>query len=105
MRVTKEIDINLIDVDRIPLNRKVVRFTYAIQAMAVFPAIKVAKLSNGRFKILDGRHRWTAHKLLGKETILAKYSDELFKCLPGGDKLKYPIEKTFRVSFNKGQKS
>lgn len=79
MRVTKHIPINLIDIDRIPLDKKVIRFTYAIQAMAVFPAIKVAKKSNGRYAIRDGRHRYIAHKLLGKETILAKFSTNLLK--------------------------
>lgn len=79
MRVKKEIPMNLINMDRIPLDRKTLRFTYAMQAMAEFPAIKVAKRQDGRYEIRDGRHRWVAHKLLGREKILAKFSDTPLK--------------------------
>jgi len=74
LRVEKEISLNLIKMDRIPLDKKTLRFTYALQACADFPAIKVAKLNNGGYEIRDGRHRWAACKLLGREKILAKFS-------------------------------
>jgi uncharacterized ParB-like nuclease family protein len=77
MRVKQEIPVSLVNMDRIPLDRKTLRFTYAMQAMAEFPAIKVAKRADGRYEIRDGRHRWTAHKLLGREKILAKFSTEV----------------------------
>jgi len=43
------------------------------------PPIKLAKLRCGQYKILDGRHRVTASKLMGKSNILAKYSEKYFK--------------------------
>jgi len=83
LRVEKEISLNLIDMDRIPLDEKTLEFaniiagtyTYGL-AKGSFPPIKVAKLRTGRYVIRDGWHRWATHKLLGREKILAKFSTQ-----------------------------
>lgn len=81
-RVEKEIPVSLIEMDRIPLDSKTFEFAYALSGLssggllkADFPAIKVAKRPDGRYEIRDGRHRWTAHKLVGRKTIKAKFSE------------------------------
>lgn len=86
MRVEQEISVHLIDIDRIPLDKKTLGFANALAGIsscglvkAKFPAIKVAKLRYGRYEIRDGRHRWAAHKLLGQKKILAKFSLRVLK--------------------------
>lgn len=81
MRVKKNIDLNLIEIDRLPLDEKTLLFAQIIQTEGRdnFPAIKIAKKSDGRFEIRDGRHRWLAHKLTGQSKILAKFSEETLR--------------------------
>lgn len=83
MRVKQEISVNLINMDRIPLDKKTFSFANCLNRRLFippyscgFPAIRVAKRKNGRYDIKDGRHRWVAHKLLGREKILAKFSTQ-----------------------------
>jgi len=78
MRTIQKIPIHLIDVDRLPLEPTSLQYANAIRKGNIFPPIKVAKLKNGRFKILDGRHRFLAHKLNGKQFIIAKFSNKNF---------------------------
>ena len=40
------------------------------------PPVKVQKGRHGEFILKDGRHRFVAHKLLGREKIEAKYYAE-----------------------------
>jgi len=74
-RVEKFVDISLIRIDRIPLGVVALKYANDLKAGAIFPAIKVALRPDGFFEIRDGRHRWLAHKLCERKTILAKYSD------------------------------
>lgn len=75
MRVKRHIEISLIDVDRYALGPKSFVFARAMMYPDdCFPPIRVARQSNGRYRILDGRHRLTAAKLIGLKTIWASFS-------------------------------
>ena len=81
MRLEKEIGLAHIIMDRLRINPKALKYANLIDSGVQFPPIKVALCDDGRFEIRDGRHRYTAHKLLGREKILAKYSTKrLQKC-------------------------
>lgn len=43
------------------------------------PPIHVALTEHGQYRICDGRHRVAAHKLLGRNEILATYSKRRLK--------------------------
>jgi len=79
MRITKEIPIGQINVDRFPNHKKTLNYAIAMMFGAEFPPIRVAKIKNGRYKILDGRHRVLASMLNDKQLIKAKFSTKLFK--------------------------
>lgn len=81
MRIKQDIDLNLVKIDRLPLDKKTLKYALSIQKSGRrnFPPIKVAKTKNGRFEIRDGRHRWLAHKLAGETKILAKFSEDYLK--------------------------
>lgn len=79
MRIEKEIPIELIQMDRWRLRPKAFKYAKLMECGVEFPPIKVARRANGLFEIRDGRHRMTAHKLLGKKVILAKFSEEALK--------------------------
>ena len=78
-RETREISIGLIDIDHLPLNATGLATTLALKTGIPMPPIKVAKLACGRFLIRDGRHRYLAHKLLGRKTIKARMSVKPFR--------------------------
>lgn len=81
MRLKKEIKLDLIKMDRLAINPKALKYATLINEGVQFPPIKVAFCKDGRFEIRDGRHRYTAHKLLGRKKILAKFSTKrLVKC-------------------------
>lgn len=44
-----------------------------------FPAIKVALRPDGTYEIRDGRHRWAAGQLAGRDTILVRHSTRPLK--------------------------
>jgi ParB-like chromosome segregation protein Spo0J len=69
------IDIQLIKVDRYPINPKTLSLIDYIRNGGEIPPIKVVKLPKGGFMIKDGRHRLVAYKMLGKTKIKAKFSD------------------------------
>ena len=73
-RVVAFIDVGAIVVDKYPINLKTLELVRHLEAGGEVSPIKVAKLPGGGFKLCDGRHRVTAFKLLGRETIEAKYS-------------------------------
>jgi hypothetical protein len=75
MKVIKRIRLSTIDIDRIPIGRKTFNYATLMSRGIKFPPIRVAKKKNGRFKILDGRHRWLANNLNDNEFILAKFSE------------------------------
>lgn len=74
MRVTKYIPVSQIDMDRYPMNPSTLSLIDYIREGNEVNAIEVSSLSNGRFRIKDGRHRVLAHKMLGLTKIKANYS-------------------------------
>lgn len=67
--------IGLLDVDRFPTKRVLSLVAHLAKGGSV-PPIKVKKIYGGRYRVLDGRHRIQAAKLLGWSTILARWADE-----------------------------
>ena len=77
MRVIKLIPVSNIIIDRYsisPETLNLVDFIRNNNNLELSP-IKVQKLSNGQYKLKDGRHRVTAFKLLGLKEIKAKFYD------------------------------
>jgi ParB-like chromosome segregation protein Spo0J len=53
-----------------PLDRKkVTRYRQTLRRGDVFPAIWVEKFLTGRYELMDGYHRYHAHRLEGRKTI------------------------------------
>lgn len=61
--------------DRWPFKR-VLPLVAHLQAGGTVPPIRIARTTDGRFRIIDGRHRMHAFKLLGREYILARWGEE-----------------------------
>lgn len=72
MRILKEIPICSILLDRIPLQSRTLSLVRFLEGGNSVPPIHIQKM-NGHFKILDGRHRVTAYRLLGKKNILERW--------------------------------
>ena len=77
MRIEKEVSINLIDIDRVPLGNRTLQYACYMERGDVFPPIHLQSLVNGRFRLLDGRHRFVACKLLDKVKILSRFSTKV----------------------------
>lgn len=73
MRKTSFILVESLIVDRFPINESVLELVFFIMQGGEVPAIHVQKVNDG-WKVMDGRHRACAYKLLGKTEILAKYA-------------------------------
>lgn len=75
MRVIRPVSLNLIDVGRLPLEPRTLGLVTHFQAGGTVPPIHLVRQPStaGRFKILDGRHRLLATKLIGRRAILARY--------------------------------
>lgn len=74
MRREAEVDLRLIDIDRLPLDEKTILYANALAAGANFPPIRLhPRNERGRWKIKDGRHRWLAHRMLKRWKIKAKF--------------------------------
>lgn len=58
--------------DNLPINKKTLDLVFFIMSGGEIKPIKIMKFENG-YKVLDGRHRIAAFKLLDKKMILAKY--------------------------------
>ena len=71
MKPIKEIPLGQIIIDRLPLNLEGLSTALAVHNGLSMPPIKVITRFNGKYKIKDGRHRYLAHKLNGKKTIMA----------------------------------
>lgn len=74
MRIWKRIPIGAIDMDRWAIRPKALVFALVMDHGGQFPPIRVAAQRNGRYRILDGRHRVTAAKLTGRKQIWAIFS-------------------------------
>lgn len=75
MRHEREIDVALVDFDKLPLNRSTFELCVFLEGGGDVPPIHVAQDGYGRFKIRDGRHRLLAHKLTGRTKIMARYGE------------------------------
>ena len=69
--------ISAIIVDRYPINRSTLSLVEYLKKGGTVPPIRIAQTQQGQYKILDGRHRITAYKLLGRTEILSKYSERI----------------------------
>ena len=76
-RITKAINIANIEMDRYPLNPTMIPLLDHLRNGGEVPPIKVVVKPSGGYLIRDGRHRVTAYKLLGRETIEARFSTEI----------------------------
>ena len=65
--------INLSDIDTpsLPLNENGFKTAQLVRGRVPVPPICVSKFANGRYKVVDGRHRFLAFKLNGLEKIPA----------------------------------
>lgn len=73
-RVTKKFPLGLLDVDRLAVRPKTLVFAQALMEGATFPPVRAALQRSGRLRLLDGRHRFAAHKLVGFKKIAVRYS-------------------------------
>lgn len=88
MRLYKKIPIHCIVVkDKLPITPKAMEFAEALKRGDKFPPIKLEVLGNGSYILLDGRNRFSAHKLAGKERIFASVSQpDAIPCDPVPEK-------------------
>jgi ParB-like chromosome segregation protein Spo0J len=75
-RITKHIPLSSIDVDHLPINPATLSLVDHIRDGGSVSPIRVHRVANGRFKLGAGRHRYVAHKLLGRTTIEAKLAED-----------------------------
>jgi ParB-like chromosome segregation protein Spo0J len=71
-RVVQPVPVASVRVERWPSRKSVASLVEYLAAGGSVPAIKLQK-QPGEFRILDGRHRLLAHKLLGRPWILARW--------------------------------
>ena len=74
MKITKDILIESILIDKLPINPSVMSLVFFIMSGGDIPPVKLQVSSNGGYKLRDGRHRICAYKLLGIKSIQAKFS-------------------------------
>ncbi len=65
------INIQNIEKTRLPVNRASFNLARFLYRNELDKPIRVKLLKNGQYRVKDGRHRITAHKLLGRPAILA----------------------------------
>lgn len=75
MKVTRDVLIESILIDKLPINPTVMALVYFILSGGNIPPIKLQKSKEGGFKLKDGRHRVCAYKLLGIKNIKAIFSE------------------------------
>lgn len=73
MRLNGHIAIDLIDVDRFPIGPRTVSLIDFLRQGNHVPPIHIQPTVNGRFRILDGRHRLLAYRMLGRQSIRARW--------------------------------
>jgi hypothetical protein len=62
--------------DKLPINKTTLDLVFFLMSGGDISPIKLEKTKNG-YKVLDGRHRLAAFKLLGEKMILAKFYEPL----------------------------
>jgi len=73
MQKIETVPVSLIDCNNLPINKKTLIFALEMKIGGViFPPVKLERIASGRYKLRDGRHRFSAHKLLERNTIRAK---------------------------------
>lgn len=72
-RYIRSIPVALVYTDRMPLNRSTLKLVIHLATGGTVPPIHVKRDWWGGYKVLDGRHRLCAYKLLGRSMILARY--------------------------------
>jgi ParB-like chromosome segregation protein Spo0J len=72
MRIIKDHSINGVKADRIPITPRTLDLIEFLRKGGTVPPIHVTP-KHGYYSILDGRHRYTAFRLLGRKTIKIKY--------------------------------
>lgn len=75
MRVLGPVHVSLIDVDRLPIGLRTLALVEHLRSGGTVPPIHVMRAEHGRFRILDGRHRILAHRLLERRTIVARWGE------------------------------
>lgn len=73
MRFLQPIQVAQIDVDRLPIGLRTLSLAAHLAGGGAVPPIHVMPATNGRFRILDGRHRLLAFRLLERRTIVARW--------------------------------
>jgi hypothetical protein len=73
-RVVGMVPVAHIEIDRLPLRPDGLDTTLALMLGVAMPPIHLQLKVEGGWLIKDGRHRLLAHKLLGREEILARWS-------------------------------
>lgn len=79
MKVIREILIESILIDKLPINPAVLDLVDFLRNGGEIPPIKLQVSSEGGYKLKDGRHRVCAYKLLGINTIKAKINIKKIK--------------------------
>lgn len=74
MKLIKQIPINQIVVDKLPINLSTLSLIDYIRnnPNIILPPITVQLLTDGKYKLKDGRHRYLAFKMLQIPNIIAK---------------------------------
>lgn len=75
-RTISPVDISLIAIDRMPIGPVALLYAIEMHNGSMFPPVKLQRGAHGRFILKDGRHRFVAHKLLGRKMISATYSNK-----------------------------
>lgn len=73
MRVKTRLQIGNITLDREPIGPSTLSLVDFLRGGGTVPPIHVELKAKGTWKILDGRHRVLAYKLLGRSEIDVKY--------------------------------
>jgi len=77
MKNIKDILIESILIDKLPINPTVLSLVYFILSGGEIPPIKLQLCANGGYKLKDGRHRVCAYKLLGYKSIKATFKIQI----------------------------
>lgn len=72
MKITKNVLIESILIDRLPINPDVLALVQHLLNGGYIPPVKLQICADGGYKLKDGRHRVCAYKLIGFKLIHAK---------------------------------
>lgn len=84
MRIIEDVPLSLVVVDHYKLAPETLALVAYLEDGGTVPPIHTARLPGGRHKLLDGRHRVTAAKLLGRTSIRARFSRTYLQQREGG---------------------